>query len=172
METHFYKNWELVKKALTEKYGFEYTGIGDNAEECFYKKNRNIEEYVYIHNQHCGYKKVLVMDTSRYNVLQNASIPEYPRVTTTEGGRVMAFNKLCKLLDKATIFSENSGNTTQDRGSRSNLYDWAIGPTNNPEEKLGKDLFAIQRFKDGRIYFSKTDLKSVMKRNGIKIKWL
>lgn len=54
MEKHYYKEWMHVQHVLTSQYGFEYTGIGNNAEECFHRKgDRN--EQIYVHTMFCSY---------------------------------------------------------------------------------------------------------------------
>lgn len=54
MQKHYYENHQHVAVVLTTKYGFKYTGIGDNAEECFLKET-NFPERVFIHPMYCSY---------------------------------------------------------------------------------------------------------------------
>jgi hypothetical protein len=61
MEKHCYKNHHEVIAILTLQYGFAYTGLGDNSEECFYKKTKEFSERVFVHPMFCSYS----MDPSR-----------------------------------------------------------------------------------------------------------
>ena|ERR1035437_761460 len=54
MAHHYYKNHKSVVELLTTRYGFTYTGIGDNYEECFFKDGE-CPEYVFVHSMSCSY---------------------------------------------------------------------------------------------------------------------
>lgn len=47
-EKHCYRDYENVIAVMTSKYGFEYTGLGDNMEECFHKQT-DTHETCFIH---------------------------------------------------------------------------------------------------------------------------
>lgn len=51
---HCYKQYGHIIYILTKHFGFEYTGIGDNGEECFYKES-DTPERIYVHPMFCSY---------------------------------------------------------------------------------------------------------------------
>ena len=53
-EKPYYMNYKEATETLINKYGFKYTGKGDNAEECFYKEGARPER-VFIHPMHCSF---------------------------------------------------------------------------------------------------------------------
>lgn len=53
-EKHCYKDYENVIAVMTSRYGFEYTGFGDNMEECFHKYTDK-PETCFIHPMFCHY---------------------------------------------------------------------------------------------------------------------
>ncbi len=54
VKIHCYTDYKHVIDVLTKEFGFEYDGIGDNGEECFYK-NSNTPEKIYVHPMLCSY---------------------------------------------------------------------------------------------------------------------
>lgn len=48
-EKHCYTNWKNVMEHVTTVYGFEYGGVGDNGEECFYGGTKEYPERLWIH---------------------------------------------------------------------------------------------------------------------------
>lgn len=53
-EKHCYKQYGHIIYILTKEFGFKYTGIGDNGEECFYKES-DTPERIYVHPMFCSY---------------------------------------------------------------------------------------------------------------------
>ncbi len=86
---HYYKNHLHVKSVLTTKYGFVYSGTGDNSEECF-SKNSPTPEQVYIHPMFCSHHKSGVK-------------VRFPSDRTSEEDQEKAFNELIVHLDRVTV---------------------------------------------------------------------
>ena len=94
---HYYPNYKKVKKILTKKYGFRYTGIGDNAEECFYKAGVKPES-IYIHTMFCSYSMNSHAGGSGYE-----NRPHDISFQTEHNNHELSFAKLCNYLDKVYL---------------------------------------------------------------------
>ena len=97
-QKHHYKNHEHVISVLTTKYGFTYTGIGDNAEECFFKDSRTPER-IYVHSMHCSYD----MSSSREIMAPRLHSVCFQSRSQRDQEQEKAFNQLLAHLDKVTV---------------------------------------------------------------------
>lgn len=96
-EKHYYQNHAHVINVLTEQYGFEYKGIGNNYEECFHKK-AEIAERIYVHPMFCSYYQ----DGSPTYPFIKPSRVEFPSDRTSQRSQEDAFLELCVHLNKVT----------------------------------------------------------------------
>lgn len=114
MDKHCYKEYEYAIATLVKDYGFKYTGIGDNCEECFYKCSANgMEETIFVHPMFCSY----YMNQKNY---WNNRINTF-RVNSDfndHSEQKKVFRKLLCHLDDFSIPQPN------EYLNRSNLYDW------------------------------------------------
>ncbi|MCE9585050.1 hypothetical protein K8Q94_00275 [Candidatus Nomurabacteria bacterium] len=95
---HFYKNHEHVIYVLTTKYGFEYTGIGNNYEECFFKDSETPER-IFIHPMFCSYhmyESRKILSPRLHHVCFESDIKNKQK-------QKEAFNKLLLYIDKYTV---------------------------------------------------------------------
>lgn len=104
-DKHFYKEHEMVKEVLTSKYGFEYTGLGDNSEECFHKSGSNPES-IYIHPMFCSYS----MDSSDaiYGWRIRHHDQHFPSNHKSETSQTESFSRLLNYLD--AVYKNGSPN--------------------------------------------------------------
>lgn len=88
-EKHCYKNYLSVIAILTTQYGFKYTGIGDNGEECFHKKNEGHDETAYVHPMFCS-----------YHCHSKNLHPDFKSDFNNQKEQEIAFKELCVYLDR------------------------------------------------------------------------
>lgn len=97
MEKHYYEKHWHVRHILTNDYNFNYTGVGDNGEECFFKKGFLRDERLYVHPMFCSYS----MDgpnpqQSWVNRAHDIHIKSNPNSQTSQED---TFRELLKYLD-------------------------------------------------------------------------
>lgn len=99
MKDHFYKNHQEICDVLTKKYGFEFTGVGDNSEESF-RKDSERPETIWIHPMHITYYR----NSSRgWEGYKNRTDHFYQKTDLrNEEDQKKAFENLCKHLDGCT----------------------------------------------------------------------
>jgi hypothetical protein len=95
---HFYENHEEVIEILTTKYGFTYTGLGDNYEECFHKDS-DTPETIFVHPMFCSY----YMSVGRHWSDKRVHEVEFKSNHRVVREQKNAFHLLCAHLDKFTI---------------------------------------------------------------------
>lgn len=93
-QKHDYPNHAHVISVLTNLYGFKYTGLGDNYEECF-SRGYNTPETIFIHRMHCSYYKAVSPQISaeRINIFERRTSYH------SESEQLSAFNRLLAHLD-------------------------------------------------------------------------
>jgi len=138
MRDHIYKDHAHVIDVLTNQYGFEYTGIGDNGEECFHKQV-GLSEAIYVHPMFCSYR----MDSSNNisnNPWQNKPHDvSFKSIYEIESTHKAAFKRLCAYLDDYTVPVPNQWkieNTLKSiEARRQELVDMALDPNVNVDVK-------------------------------------
>lgn len=103
-EKHCYKNYMHVISILTLQYGFEYTGIGPNREECFHKESTTCSEAIFIHPMSCSYMMdppgLFGWKNRLHSVSFNSGFDNHKE-------QEIAFKELCLYLDKFSIKEES-----------------------------------------------------------------
>lgn len=95
---HYYENHEEVIKILTTEYGFRYTGLGDNYEECFYKDS-DTPEQIYVHPMFCSY----YMSIGRHWSARRIHEANFKSNHSNAKEQKIAFRKLLVHLDEFTV---------------------------------------------------------------------
>ena len=98
MRNHYYKNHEHVISVLTKEYGFKYTGLGDNYEECFFKDSKTPEQ-IYVHPMGCSY----YMFESKHWSSGRIHSADFQSNRDNEKDQEKAFMALLVHLDKFTV---------------------------------------------------------------------
>lgn len=95
---HAYQNHAHVILVLTTQYGFTYTGLGDNYEECFHKHSSTPEQ-VFVHPMHCSH----YMDGAPTVIHPHSRKANFESEISDQESQAVAFRKLIVHLDQFTV---------------------------------------------------------------------
>lgn len=99
-EGHYYPEYKHIIEVLTKKYGFKYTGIGENCEECFYRDSYKPEK-IFVHTMFCSYR----MDShgGLYGWKNRPHDVSFRSNRRSKKSQERAFEELCSYLDQYSI---------------------------------------------------------------------